>query len=204
MNSNRFSPAATGLLILWVSLCMSKPSAGGEVMSLAVRPGSTLANGQATVVLETRRPQGLGALEVEIVYDPQVLEARSVTKEALLANGMLEYDLRPGRVRCVMINGEPITADGAVLAIHFESKRDSGQTTIGLENIKAWDFNRALEMRVSAAPGDLTLQPPLVSQEATSRQPWPWSFFAVPAGIVVLSVLILWVYRLGRRRGVST
>ena len=204
MSFTHFPRSATGLLTLLALACLHEPAARGEVLDLTVRPGPITADGKVTVVLEAQRPAGLGALEVEIVYDAEVLEALSVSKETLLADGMLEYDLRPGRVRCVMISGEPISVDGAVLAVHFESKRDSGQTTIGLENIKAWDFDRGLEMRVSAASGDLNLQPAPDSQEPASNETRSWLIFAVPAGIIILAALMLWIYRQGRRHGEST
>jgi hypothetical protein len=204
MSLSHFPRSATGLLTLLALVCMLEPAARAEVIDLVVRPGTTTADGEATVVLEARQPAGLGALEVEIVYDADALEARSVSKEALLADGMLEYDLRPGRVRCVMINGEPISADGSVLTVLFQSKRSSGSTTISLENIKAWDFERGLEMRVSATAGDLNLQPAPASQEPASNAPRSWLVFAVPAGIIVLAVLMLWVYQQGRRHGQST
>jgi hypothetical protein len=173
----------------------------GDVVQLAVRSAAGQERGKVAVILEVGSPAGLGALEVELVYDPEFLTAESVRKERLIRNGMLEYELRPGRVRCVMINGEPISTDGGLLTIQFDAHATSGCTTLALEKIQAWDFDQNFEMRCTATGYDLDLERLLASPEAATGGGRSWQLYAVPAGVIALVILMVWVYRQGQRRG---
>jgi len=165
--------------------------APGQVIRLAVDARPCNAGADVEVPVSVRQPAGLGALEVEVVYDPKLLELRDVTKGQLLSNAMLGHKvLAPGRVRCDLISAEPIHGNGALFVVHFRAGGTPAQTTIELDSPQAWDHARILEMRVQTEAGQLAIKP----SAAAGGEYLGW----ILGGVGAAAALAV-VFHLGRR-----
>jgi hypothetical protein len=176
---------------LWgMTAGLAPAPAAAEAVELRAVPRPPTSNAQVIVPVDVRASGGLGALELEITYDPSVLEFVSVKGDALLDSALLEHQgLEPGRVRLALVSSDPITEDGTLLVATFTALATTGTTRVALEQAMAWDHENVFEMRVLAEGATLDLAP---RGKAPST-----GLIAVVVAIVVLLVL---VGRRGRRR----
>jgi hypothetical protein len=192
----RSFPRAALALTLLAWACAA--TAHGAATHLVVRSGRGTAGKEIEVPVDVRSPAGLGALEVEVVYDPEVLELKDVGEGPLLADAMLGHKLLvPGRVRCDLISAKPIDSDGSLFVVRFQAKGAKGQTQIALVNAQAWDHADILEMRVAVEAGLLALEE---SSFAAARLPWAWIGVAAAAVVVVLLAFLLGRGSAGRQK----
>ncbi len=182
---------STSLRALLALAAVAAAPVRGAAVRLVVQSGSGTVGEDIGVPVAVAQPSGLGALEVEVVYDAAVLELKQVAEGKLLADGMLDHKvLGPGRVRCDLMSAKPIDAGGELFVLHFQAKAGAGRTEIRLENPQAWDHADILEMRVACEAGQLALDE---SASAPGRLPW---IAAAAAGGLVVIVL---AFVLGRR-----
>jgi hypothetical protein len=134
------------------------------------------ANGsEVEVPIDIRDTQKLGAMQMELTYDPALLEAKTVKQGNLPQEIAIGHNvIEPGRLRIVMNTAarESISGDGTLMKAVFQVKGGKGQRCdLRLEGLRAWDNttpeSRPFEMLVTAEPGT----------------------FAVPGGLPVLVLI---------------
>jgi len=165
-------------------------AAGEGQIVLRVRGGQASCNGQVEVPVELSDPNGLGALDVTIIYDPQALLFQEAEKARSLETAMLVHKAaEPGTVRCGLISARPIEREGVLFTLRFQARGQPGRTVVELANPQAWEARNAFVLRVAAEPGTLHLKKPLLGNVSPG-------WIAAGAGAIVALVL---VFLLGRR-----
>ena len=145
------------------------------------------------VPINVRGAQQLGTLQIELTYDPAILDAPTVEKGSLPQEITLGHNLvSPGRLRMVMNTSarESISGDGTLMKVVFLAKGQSGQQCdLRLEQAQAWDNTKPeappYEMLVTVEAGKLTV----------GRAGLPMTMIAGICGAVVLLVAIVAVAR---------
>lgn len=133
----------------------------------------------------------LGALHVEITFDPRVLTGTTVDAGKLAEGALLESNDAPGRVRFGLATGGKIDGEGQIAIVHFKVVGPKGaQTPLAVELVQAWE----------ATPERFEVKPVVQAGRFTVSGPssFPW-WIVVIAVLVVLLLLFLLARR--RRKG---
>ena len=142
---------------------------GGAVLAssvtLVVPPVEGPEGGEVKVPLNVRQCEALGALQLDLTYDPQVLEAKGVEKGSMSAEIFIEHNVvAPGRLRIVLNTSASgsVSGDGALVVATFAVRGKKGQQcALGLEAAKAWDNTKdtalPYEMMVAVEPGTFSV-----------------------------------------------
>ncbi|MBT8439771.1 MAG: hypothetical protein KJO91_08590 [Gammaproteobacteria bacterium] len=161
-----------------------------QTLNLAIEQASGSSSGSYNLLITTSRPDGVGALEVELVFNAMKLEFDSVSAGPLLANAMFDYKvISPGRVRVDLISNTPIEKEG-VLFIAKLRVLEPGSTMIQIENSEAWTHSNLHEMGIE------THSLELIVSRATRDIIFSKSNILI--GIVML-VMVLIAFVVGRR-----
>ena len=180
----------TVVVLALVFVASSAASAQTGMVELSVGRAEVDAERRVRVPLQVRTPGGLGALEIEILFDETTLRFVKVEEARLLDDALLESKLRAaGRLRCVLASSKPIVDDGTLFVAQFEVVGDASRTKIDLQKSLAWDYENVFEMRVSTSAADVELAAP------AGGLPW----LPLIAGLVGL-LLAGWVVRRSRAR----
>lgn len=108
------------------------------------------------VPLQIQGASNIGGLHVELVYDPDVLEATKVTPGQAAANGAIESNLgTPGRVVIGFIDAMGVDGNGTLATVSF-SKAGPGETALSLENVEATDADTLYETYIQASDGSFS------------------------------------------------
>jgi hypothetical protein len=141
------------------------------------------------VPIHIRGAQQLGALQMDLTYDPAILDAPTVEKGALPQEITLGSNVvSPGRLRLVMNTSarESVSGDGLLMKAVFVVKGQSGQKCdLRLDQVKAWDNTKPdappYEMLVTVEPGKF----------AVGGAGLPLALIAGICGAVVLLVVVV-------------
>lgn len=129
--------------------------------------------------------QGVGALELELTYDPGVLELIEVQPGAILS-GLVDFNvLQPGRVKIAMATSQAVNGSGELFVISFKVTA-AGQSPLGLENVLAWEQANSQEMTANLKPGAFK-----TSGGTTVAGSPGFSYLTVGAILIVLVIAIL-------------
>lgn len=151
------------------------------------------AGGAVDVPIQLAGAQGLGAVHVELVYDPNVLTAESVSKGALAgSNALVESNLKQaGRAVIGVVTLDGISGDGTLATVRFQVKGSAGASSVlNFENNQAWERATHAEVLVNSQPGQVTIAAGLPA----------WLLPALVALVVILLLAILLFVLLRRRR----
>lgn len=102
---------------------------------------------------------GIGALHLELTYDPTLLAMESVEQGSLVAgNALVAFNTdEPGRIVISLAAADVIAGDGTLALARFLVNGERGQgSTLGLEYPQAWDGD-GFEVAVELEPGQLTV-----------------------------------------------
>lgn len=143
------------------------------------------ASGEIKVPVQTRSAEGLGPLQLDLLFDAQQLKFVAAA-EGSAGIGLFDFNLlEPGRLRLVMTGdpNKPIEGDAELFAVTFRANDSaSGTVPLKVENVRAWEQTvEAYEMRVAVEPGSIDIK-------AQSRFP-----LLIVAGIAVVAVVLLLV-----------
>lgn len=168
----------------------------GHAASITVRVDSieAPAGEDVEIPIMVQGAPGLGAMHVELIYDPAVLEVQAVDKGDLLGdNALLDFnDAEPGRLIIGLVTLDSVEGDGPLVVSHFNVTGESGQrSALDLENVRAWEGGESrLDILVTTEAGELLV--------VSSGLPLPLSWLAGIAAAFVF-LLLLGIVRRGRR-----
>ena len=109
----------------------------------------------AMVPVDLRGAKNLGSLQIELGYDPAVLEATEVRAGELAKNAMVEYNLTaPGRLAVGVIDAAGINGNGSVVTVSFKVLDKGGTSPITLERIEANDSTTLVDIPCKASAGE--------------------------------------------------
>ena len=150
------------------------------------------AGGSIDVPIEAVAAPSLGALHLELAYDPRVLTPDTVTRGPLAGSNAL-IDFNPGnagRLLIGVVSLDAIKGDGVVATVRFKVVGDAGATsTLTLDNSKAWESSTHSEVLVKTEAGKVTVGGGL-----------PLWLFAAVAVLLALLLLLIFFMLMRRRR----
>jgi len=214
MNRYLFSGTIALLILIASSVVASieRPSSLKLVVgNIQGAPGA-----KVELPIEAQAAQQLGALQMELIYDPGILEPLSVEPGTLSADLTVDHHVAiPGRLRIVMNASarESVSGDGTLLKAIFNVKGTGAQScALALEEVQAWDNTRPdsppYEMLVSVEPGAFTVTSeaaegadPVESTESGEPVDTNWMMIVGIAGGVLLLLIV--AFALGKSRGKS-
>ncbi|MBI4671921.1 MAG: hypothetical protein HY741_09690 [Chloroflexi bacterium] len=175
--------------LLWLAI----PIVRAATVTVSAPTVEAQADGAVDVPIQLAGAQGLGALHIELVYDPRVLTPETVTRGALAGmNALVESNTKQaGRVVIGVVSLDGISGDGAVATVRFRVVGNAGQSSaLTFENNQAWERASHAEVLVNSQPGQVTIAAGLPS-------------WLVPAliglGVLLVSLLVL-IFFVRRRK----
>lgn len=161
---------------------------GASVTVAVPKEVSGAPGGDATVDVTLRGAQGLGSLQLELTWDPAVLEAKDVQPGPNAPAMLLEHNVTtPGRMRIALAANEPLNGE-VQLSATFAVK-SAGSCSLGLDKVQAWEHGNGLEMLVTAEPGQFSSAKPADAPPASA--PIPWALMVGGAAVLVAVVALL-------------
>ncbi len=119
------------------------------------------------VPIEVLAAFNVGGLQLELTYDPEVLQLTEVRAGPLARNALLESnDDIPGRLRLALVDSSGIDGDGAVVRVIFLPTGRGVSSSFALESVEASDVDlKGLVVITSpglyTGPGDPVTSPTL-------------------------------------------
>jgi hypothetical protein len=170
-------------------------------VTLVVGSAQGASGAKVDVPINIRGAQQLGALQMDLTYDPAVLDTPTVEKGALAQEITLGSNVvSPGRLRVVMNTSakESVSGDGMLMKAVFVVKGQSGQKCdLRLEQVQAWDNTKPdappYEMLVTVEPGKF----------AVGGAGLPLALIAGICGGVVLLLVVVAVVARRKPRGAT-
>jgi hypothetical protein len=119
------------------------------------------------ITVTVRGASKLGSLQLELRYDPQVLELQAVKAGPLAARALVEFNRdTPGRLRMGVVDASGISGDGTIIAIVVRPTGAGRSTALLVERVEATD-TRLKDLVVSVSPGLFTAGSGSVSSTVT-------------------------------------
>jgi hypothetical protein len=212
---NRYLASAT--VVLWLLIASSGVASIERPSSVTLVVGDIqgVPGAKVEVPIEARAAQQLGALQMELVYDPGILEPVSVEPGSMSADLTVDHHVAiPGRLRIVMNASarESVSGDGTLLKAVFNVKGTSGQRCdLALAEVQAWDNTRPdlppYEMLVSVEPGGFTVTRDVAERAYAAESTDPgeavdtsWMMILGIAGGVLLLLMVAFALGKSRRK----
>ena len=165
---------ATLLIVVWGA---SVASAQSQTVALTVPTVKAATGAELSVPISVTGGTDVGAVHLELTFDPAVLEPKAVTRgRAAPANTLVESKAASGRYVIGLVSSDKITADGVLVVATFKVIAKKGATSnLGLDKLQAWegDVNR-FEFKVVGTNGRLTV---------TGKGGFPWIYLLIAAGL---------------------
>lgn len=182
-----------GLGVAVLALLMvltSVPAAAQTATVIGVNDATFESGGSGDIAVTADGSAEIVAMHLEITYDPDLLEWQGFEQGELLAgNTLVESNPEtPGLVIIGFATVDPVQAEGELLVADFEVIGDGETSTVGLENVEAWDSN-GFDILIETTDGTITIESGI-----------PLWLLALIAGIIVLLLLVVLV-TVVRRRG---
>ncbi len=175
------------LCMLWTAVAaarVSETDSGSVILAADYvhgRPGE-----QVTIPVKVRDAATIGALQVDLTFDPRLLEPLDVREGPLVGDGaVIASEVDQGRLRIRLVQCDPIEGSGTVFLPRFTVRHDRHRSTgIGLEEVRAWShasprMGAAPTTQATVTPASLTQPPRLPPEacEAARRHLWKSALF---------------------------
>lgn len=169
----------------------------GASVTVVLPQAKCESNAEVKVPVQVKGADGLGPLQMELLFDSQQLQFVEAAEGSGWGIGLFDFNLlEPGRVRLVMTGdpNKPIQGDGELFTVTFQAKASaSGQSALKAEKVRAWEQTpEAHDMRVTVEVGSIEIVPQGFP---------PWLIAVVAVG--VLGALLLFARVLRKKPGAS-
>jgi hypothetical protein len=167
---------------------------------LTVEDASGRPDATAKVNLSISSPSGIGAMDLQLRYDPTVVRFASAETGPSAADALFEAnEVAPGRLLVALADVNGLSGDGTLAVLTFDVVGAVGdQTAIAPEAVRAYHYEALTDIPLRTAGGE-------VSVVAGSNI--PWLLIGVLAGLLALiavaALVGVVVWRLARRRRAS-
>ncbi len=182
------------ILVGMVGMLIMVTSASAASFALSVGSASAPPGGEASVPIQVRGANNVGAVQFEITYDSTLLTPLKVEAGSFIPNALVEFNTEtPGRLAIGLVTVTPINGDGELVTARFKINGTQGQVIpLTLANAQAWDETTLLDILVNTEPGQITV--------ASDMTPYYFLIAAAAAlcclGLLVITLLIaFWVKR---------
>jgi hypothetical protein len=168
-------------------------SASADASALTLRVATLDGNegGPIQVPLQVNGATNVGALQFDLLYDPQVLQVDTVTGGPLAGNALVDSNsTEKGRLRIGLATTDGLKGDGVFVQANFKIIGHAGSSSsLTIENARAWETPSHLDILVTSEAGRVNV---------IAASPSWWLIGGVLALVVLLSLLLVVV--LSRRR----
>ena len=134
-------------------------SGRAQALGVTVATVQAPSNQDVEIPINVKGAAGVGAMHLELTYDPAILEAKSAEKGSLASgNALLDFNIpRPGKIIIGIVSLDGIQGDGPVATIRFAVRGQAGhKCSLPLESVRAWDGKTHLEHLVRTDAGEFT------------------------------------------------
>lgn len=151
------APLKSGVIAL--ALLLATAVAGRASSVTVVLPQAQAAAGaDLEVTVEAREAQGMGPMQLDLRYDPAVLEFANATAGDGPSIGLFDFNLlEPGNLRLAMTGnpGQPLEGEADLFRVTFQVIGGSGQQSpLNADNVRAWEQTEdSFDMIVEVEPG---------------------------------------------------
>ncbi len=145
-------------LIIGIAVVIVAAVIGAAVLMLGGSDSND--DGTIAVPINTQGADDVGALHIELAYDPAILQVADVAEGILGENAMMETNLdTPGWVVISMIDSNGMSGDGSLAVVNFEVLATDGATCpLNLENLKAWDSTDVFRIPAGSYQGSYAVE----------------------------------------------
>jgi hypothetical protein len=180
-----FRLLATTCMLAFLALSSAVAHAASVTLIAPKCQGAT--GDEIKAPIQAREAEGIGSLQMEVVYDPTLLEPMEVEEGKMLPGAMLAFNVvEPGRLRVAVVGDpqKPVRGDGELAVVKFKVLGAAGkQGPLSIEHAQAWEqTDDALDMLVKLEPGKFSIE----------RAGLPlWMIVAASVGLLAVLVLML-------------
>ena len=159
MKTQHLARIALVVLLIGLALAWTFPALAASV---TFRVATVQANADSTVEvpIQVVGASSLGAIHLELDYDPQVVTPENVTRGALAgSNAIVDFNPdKPGRLVVGLVTLDAIHGDGDLAIVRFKVIGKSGTSSaLTLENGKAWESGSLAEVLVKTEAGKISV-----------------------------------------------
>lgn len=169
-----------------LALLLAVPLARAESVTVRLDAAEAANGDEVEIPILVKGAPGIGAMHVELTYDPAVLEATSVDKGDLLDDGsLIDFNIsEPGRIVLGFVTLGSVEGDGAIAVAHFNVLgADDAESPLAFENTQAWEGGPdRFDILVTAEGSTFTVA-------SKSSFPWLWVIIALAAFILLIAFL---------------
>ncbi len=182
------------LLILSATILLGIGAAQAASVTIQVPSIEANADSEVDVPIHVTGASGIGAMQLDVLYDPSILSLETVTSGPLLgSNALLEFDSNTvGRLMMAMVTIDGMNGDDTIATVRFKVLGEEGQkSALTLENAYAWEGSTHHDIIVQTEPGQI-----MVTGSSSSSILW---IVIILAGLLLLVVLVIW-WRVAARK----
>jgi len=166
------------------------PDARAASVTLVVPNCQAATGNEIKVPIQARRAEGIGSFQLEMVYDPALLEFQEVEEGPMLSGTMLASNVvEAGRVKVAVVGDpqKPLRGDGELVLVRFRVLGEGGkECPLRIDNALAWEQTEAaFDMLVTTEPGKFTA-------ERSGRMSW---ILVAAGGGLLVTLLVLFAAR---------
>ena len=170
---------------LAIALMPTASHATATSVAIAVPAAKGASGAEVKVPITITGAEGVGAMHVELTFDPAVLQPLSAEKGRLVAsNALVDSNPQPGRLTIGMVSSDKVSGTGEVVVAKFKvlGKKNS-KSVLGLDKVQAWegDVNR-FDIKVTTTPGEFTV---------TGKKAFPWLIVVIAAAVVIAGIIYM-------------
>jgi hypothetical protein len=155
-------------------------------LTLSLPTAEAKAGGTVDIPIHATGATGIGALQLDLVYDNKLLSPDAVSKGVLLgSNALLQSETKtPGRVMLALATLEGFKGDGVIINVRFKVTGQAGQTSpLKLENALAWEGATHQDVMIKSDAGQIKI---------TGGAGFPlWIIIAIIVVILLLIILLI-------------
>ena len=150
-------------VVLVLSLSLPAAAEGEPTLAVTTYDSVTYPGSYVTVYLYLRQPGGVGALDFDLHYDPDVLTQESYDVDGTVYSSVNTQT--PGLLRCSILSMEGLQEDLQLMTVSFRVAEDAapGESAITLSIGDAHRASDLAEMTLLAENGSIRIREPEVS-----------------------------------------
>ena len=184
----------TGLWLAIVTMAISVFVGQTLAAQLGLSVGKAVARGGqvAKLPINAETKVAIGALQLDLMYDPEVLTFKAIDNGPLATSALVESNvIAPGVLRVALAGNGEIKGNGTLLNVEFQVNSGDARTVdLSLAKARSWDHADNLEMTVETHGGEFRRGGPDLGISL-------WIFVA---GGAVAFILLVLVFRRKSRR----
>jgi hypothetical protein len=164
-----FFPALLCLVLSW------NATAWAASLELLLPEVEADASGTVTAPVKVKDGAGFGALQMDLVFDPSVVEVTAVEAGALLSNGLVEFNASQGRCVIGIVSSDPVVGGGDIVTVTMRTRGNpGGSSALTAQNAQAWENESRAPMNVAVVDGKIRMAGKTVGMPA-----WMWGGLAI-------------------------